>query len=98
MAIPPNGNGGGPLYLNPPEGGPLDQDIIDLVEQCETVDGALLLLRSELLLWARRSFNGRTFTGDSDAQVQQLVSVIEQLKTTGRCIVRGKVIRPKPQD
>ncbi|KAF7502694.1 hypothetical protein GJ744_005258 [Endocarpon pusillum] len=84
MAFSPNGNG------DSPKGGPLDHDIIRLVEQCENVDGALLLLRSELLLWVRRSYNGKTYTSDCDAQVKQLVRVIEQLKKAGRCVVGGK--------
>ena len=82
----------------PPERGPLDEDITSIMQQCDNINLALTLLRSELLLWAQRSYDGRAFTGDYDAHVKQLVNVIDELKETGQCVVRGKVIGPQSRD
>ncbi len=88
------GNGTSPSNLYPPEGEPLDQDITTVIGCSETVDAALVLLRSELLLWAQRAYNGITFTGDCDDHIKQLVRVIGELKRTGQCFIKGKLIRP----
>lgn len=96
-----NGQGNGrdnfttPSKLYPPEGGPLDQEIATLIEYSKSANNALALLRAELLLWAERAYNGDTFTDVSDDQIKQLVRVIEELKLTGQCVVRGKSLRPR---
>lgn len=107
-ALPPNGRSNGrgdgrgftltPPDPTPPEEEPLDEDIITMLEHSQTVHIALTILRSEVLLWAQRAYNGKMFTGDSDGQIKQLVRVIEELKRTGQCMIRGKSVRPRDDD
>ncbi|KAF7508491.1 hypothetical protein GJ744_009204 [Endocarpon pusillum] len=99
-----NGRGNGRGFTlthsdpTPPEEEPLDEDIISILEHSQTVHIALVLLRSEVLLWAQRAYNGKTFTGDFDRQIRQLARVIEELKRTGQCIIKGKSVRPRDDD